>query len=62
MNTPIKKVGKQTKSKTLEIFTKWLKEFELLYNLSPELTQNQIDKLEMNFLEIVKKQLPSNKN
>ena len=44
----------QTKAKNYALILDLLREFELAYNLSPELTRAQLQKLKLSFNQIVK--------
>lgn len=51
-NTRVKKY-KQSRKKSMMYFEVWLKEFEILFNLSTDLNKSQIEKLQLKFNEIV---------
>lgn len=53
MNNTRVKQYKQSRKKAMMYFEIWLKEFQILFNLSTDLNKNQIEKLQLKFNEIV---------
>ncbi|MEM1312266.1 MAG: hypothetical protein AAGF07_02265 [Patescibacteria group bacterium] len=55
MTKDSKNLGRANKTSSkiaLQILENWLKEFELAYNLSPELSKSQINRLKSEFNKI----------